>query len=56
MWWAIGIGGLMIYVIVLLTLGFTTLRKGHGWMLFFGFFPLLWLIGAFLEPTAAATA
>ena len=50
MWWAIGFGGL-IYVIVLFTLGLTTLRKGHGWMFFLGIgFPVLWLIGAFMQP------
>ena len=54
MWWAIGFGGI-IYLIVLLTLGLTTLRKGHGWMFFFGIFlPLLWLIGAFMQPTASS--
>ena len=55
MWWGIGIGGVggvILYVIILWTLGLTTLRKGHGWMFFFGiFFPLLWLIGAFMRPT-----
>jgi hypothetical protein len=54
MWWAIGFGGI-IYLIVLFTLGLTTLRKGHGWMFFFGIFlPLLWLIGAFMQPTASS--
>jgi hypothetical protein len=51
MWWGIGIGAFVLYLIVLFTLGFATLRKGHGWMFFFGiFFPLFWLIGAFLQP------
>jgi hypothetical protein len=31
-----------------------TLRKGHGWMFFFGiFFPVLWLIGALMRPASA---
>ena len=52
MWWAFGIGGVVLYLIVLFTLGLTTLRKGHGWMFFLGiFFPFLWLIGAFMQPT-----
>ena len=56
MWWAIGIGGI-VYVIVLFTLGLTTLRNGHGWMFFFGIvFPVLWLIGAFMEPKTTNTA
>ena len=52
MWWGIGIGGVFLYLLVLFTLGFTTLRNGHGWIFFFGIFmPLFWLIGAFIEPT-----
>ena len=53
MWWFVGFGGLFLYLVVLLTLGLSTLRNGHGWMFFFGFFfPLLWLIGAFMTPTS----
>ena len=53
MWWLVGIGGLFIYLLVLFTLGMTTLRNGHGWMFFFGlFFPLFWLFGAFMQPTS----
>ena len=52
MWWFVGIGGVLLYLIVLFTLGLSTLRNGHGWMFFFGiFFPLLWLMGAFMRPT-----
>ena len=52
MWWAIGIGGI-VYLTLVLTLGLATLRNGHGWMFFFGiFFPLLWLMGAFMRPTS----
>ena len=51
MWWFIGIGGAILYFTLLFTLGLVTLRNGHGWMFFFGiFFPLLWLIGALMEP------
>ncbi len=50
MWLWFGIGG-FLYLVLLLTLGLLTLRNGHGWMFFFGiFFPLLWLIGAFMRP------
>jgi hypothetical protein len=50
-WWGIGIGGFILYLVLLLTLGIITLRKGHGWMFFFGiFFPILWLIGAIMQP------
>jgi hypothetical protein len=28
-----------------------TLRKGHGWLFVLGiFFPILWLIGAIIQP------
>ena len=51
MWLWIGIGGALLYTVLLLTIGLVTLRNGHGWMFFFGiFFPLLWLIGALMEP------
>jgi hypothetical protein len=57
MWWGIGFGIALVYVLVLLTLGLTTLRKGHGWMFFFGiFFPVFWLVGAFIGPTATVEA
>jgi hypothetical protein len=56
MWWGIGFGA-VLYVVVLFTLGLVTLRKGHGWMFFFGIFlPVLWLIGALMQPTQSATA
>ena len=57
MWWGIGIGGGIVYLILLFTLCFMTIRKGHGWMfLFWIFLPFLWLIGAFMQPTSAQTA
>ena len=43
-----GVGGL-IWLVLLLTLGIITLRKGHGWLFFFGLFiPLFWLMGALM--------
>jgi hypothetical protein len=51
MWWGIGIGGFILYVLLLFFLGIRTLRNGHGWLFFF---PLLWLIGAFLQPSPQA--
>ena len=51
MWWGIGFGGILLYLILLFTLGLMTLRNGHGWMFFFGFFfPFIWLFGAFMRP------
>jgi hypothetical protein len=51
MWWAIGIGGVFLYLLVAFTLGLMTLRNGHGWTFFFGIFcPILWIFGAFMTP------
>ncbi len=49
----IGLG--LLYLILLFTTGVMTLRKGH-WLLFIiGFiFPILWIIGALMQPTEAA--
>jgi ABC-type multidrug transport system permease subunit len=45
---SIAIGGL-IYVLLLVTLGILSLRKGHWVMFIIGIFiPLFWLIGALL--------
>jgi hypothetical protein len=50
------IGGGILYIILLLTLGIIALRKGHWVMFIIGFFmPLFWLIGAVLGPTEAAS-
>jgi hypothetical protein len=57
MWWGIGFGGALLYLVVLFTLGFTTLRKGHWVMFILGIFlPLFWLIGAVMPPTSAQPA
>ncbi|MGA3146297.1 MAG: hypothetical protein ABSF33_02345 [Acidimicrobiales bacterium] len=38
-----------IYIVLLITLGIISLRKGHWVMFIIGlFFPLFWLIGALL--------
>ena len=51
MWWGIGIGGAILYVVLVFTLGLMMLRNGHGWMFFFGiFFPILWILGAIMKP------
>ena len=48
------LGGLL-YLILLLTLGILSIRKGHWVMFIIGIFiPLFWLIGALLPPTASA--
>jgi hypothetical protein len=50
MWFGIGIG-VFLWVVLFIFLGIRTLRNGHGWMFFFGiFFPLLWILGALMQP------
>ncbi len=52
MWWGIG-GGLVLYLVLLITLGVITLRKGHWVMFIIGIFlPIFWLIGAVIPPVA----
>ena len=46
-----------LYLIAVFTLGLTTLRKGHTVLFWTGiFFPLLWVVGAFMAPTDKAVA
>ena len=50
------VGGLL-YLVLLVTLGVITIRKGHWVIFIIGIFiPLLWIIGALLPPTANARA
>ena len=57
MWWGVGFGVGILYLVLVFTLGLMTLRNRHGWMFFFGiFFPVFWLIGAFVGPTATVEA
>jgi hypothetical protein len=40
-----------IYLVLIVTLGVLSIRKGHWVMFIIGFFiPLFWLIGAILPP------
>ncbi|HEX3392348.1 MAG TPA: hypothetical protein VHS55_07270 [Solirubrobacteraceae bacterium] len=44
-----------IYVVLLITLGIISIRKGHWVMFIIGIFiPLFWIIGALLPPKGAA--
>jgi hypothetical protein len=46
-----------LYVVVLVTLGLATLRKGHVILFVIGIiFPILWVIGALIGPTPRAAA
>ena len=45
------IGGGILYVVLLVTLGILSIRKGHWVMFIVGLFiPLFWLIGALMPP------
>jgi hypothetical protein len=47
----------VLYVVVLITLGLATLRKGHLILFIFGFFvPFMWLLGGLMPPTRRAAA
>jgi hypothetical protein len=49
----------VVYLMALFVLGVSTLRKGHTALFIFGIvFPLLWIVGALMDPTprAAGTA
>jgi len=55
MWWGIGIGGAILYLVVAFTLGMMTLRNGHMLLFFIGIFvPFLWLFGALMRPPVRA--
>jgi ABC-type multidrug transport system permease subunit len=56
MWWAFGGLAALLYIVLIITLGVTTLRNGHWVMFILGIFlPLFWIIGAFIGPSTSAT-
>ena len=47
----------VLYLTALVSLGLATLRKGHTVLFWFGIiFPVLWIFGALMQPTAKAAA
>ena len=51
LWSLLGI----LYIVFLVVLGLSTLRKGHYLLFFVGFFlPFMWLVGALIGPTRQA--
>jgi hypothetical protein len=47
------IGGAVLYIVLLITLGILSIRKGHWIMFLIGLvFPVFWLIGAIMPPVA----
>jgi hypothetical protein len=46
----------IIYLVLLVSLGITAIRKGHWLMFLVGIVvPLFWIIGALMPPTVAAS-
>jgi hypothetical protein len=57
MWWGIGGGLAILWIVLMVTLGIMTLRKGHWVMFILGIFlPLFWIIGAVIPPTTPGRA
>ena len=49
------IGGGILYIVLLVTLGILSIRRGHWVMFIVGLFiPLFWLVGAILPPVRRA--
>lgn len=47
----------VIYLMLFITLALTTFRKGHYLLFWVGIiFPVLWIFGAIMAPTARADA
>ena len=47
----------VLYLMALVSLGLATLRNGHTGLFWFGIiFPVLWVVGALMQPTANVAA
>ena len=57
MWYVFGGLAAFLWLVLLISLGMSTIRKGH-WLLFvLGIFlPIFWIIGAMMAPAPAQTA
>ncbi len=50
------IGGGIIYIVLLITVGILTIRKGHWVMFILGLFlPLFWFVGAMMRPAESVS-
>ena len=57
MWYAIGGFAAFLWLVLLISLGMSTLRKGHWVMFILGIFiSIFWLIGALMPPTTPQPA
>jgi hypothetical protein len=55
MWYAFGGLAVILYLVLIITLGTATLRNGHTGLFIFGiFFPILWIFGALSSPRTQA--
>lgn len=55
--WPYGVLGIALYLVLLVVLGVTCLRKGHWVMFVIGIFlPIFWLIGAMIPRTRPQAA
>ncbi len=53
MWLWIGIGGFLLYAVLLLTCGIRSGQRGHPVLFILGFFfPILWIVGAVLPDNS----
>jgi hypothetical protein len=53
--WIFAVALFTIYIVCLFTVCALTFQKGRTWLGIIGiFFPILWLIGAFLPPKAGS--
>jgi hypothetical protein len=51
MWYVFGGLAALFWLVLLISLGMTTLRKGHWVMFILGIFlPIFWIIGAVMPP------
>jgi uncharacterized integral membrane protein len=54
MWYAFGGLAVILYLVLIVTLGVSTLRNGHIFMFILGIFlPIFWIIGAIMAPKSA---
>ena len=57
MWWVFGGLGAFLWLVLLISLGMTTIRKGHWVMFVLGIFiPIFWVIGAIMAPATPQAA
>ena len=57
MWYVFGGLAALLWLVLLISLGMTTIRKGHWVMFILGIFlPIFWIIGVLMPPTTPQPA